>query len=83
MISAVVQKMMECNRDSETELLKYLSTSLDRDTTTNDFLYVTIKMVEKVPAKLFGIFYKCRLQEDVTQKLSLSSKGSVKKIRND
>ena len=30
-----------------------------------------------------GAFYKCRVQEDVTEKLILPSKGSVKKISNN
>ena len=41
------KQLIECNRDCETELLKYLSTSLDKDTTVTDLCHVTIAMLEK------------------------------------
>ena len=73
----------EANKDFEAKLKIFFSGILNEDV-NNDFAYlhlVSMEMFEKAKVQELAAFYRCRVQEDLKQKMIMPNKGNAAKVR--
>ena len=75
-------KVLELNSDCEAEIIKKLQITLADTIPQNDIRIdmANIEVFDKLLVKHLSAFYKCRVQEDLKEKIKLPSKGNLSKV---
>ena len=77
--------VLEVNKDCEKEIMKILHAACSSDSERSNLCIsmTNIDTFEKLKVKHLSAFYRCRVQEDLMEKIKLPNKGTALKVRNN